>query len=72
MDLQMAELIKLAMMLGVKHEADHAFSIRSTWSLHQLTTDVPFITCVINSPCTFTYWICRILLHDLECRILEF
>ena len=26
----MAELIKLAKMVGVMHEADHAYSIRST------------------------------------------
>ena len=31
MDLQMAELIKLAKMAGVMHEADHAYSIQSTW-----------------------------------------
>ena len=31
MDLQMAELIKLAKMAGVMHEANHAYSIRSTW-----------------------------------------
>ena len=31
MDLLMAELIKLAEMAGVMHEADHAYSIRSTW-----------------------------------------
>ena len=30
-DLPMAELIKLAKMVGVMHEADHAYSIRSTW-----------------------------------------
>ena len=27
----MAKLIKLAKMVGVMHEADHAYSIRSTW-----------------------------------------
>ena len=31
MDLPMAELIKLAKMAGVMDEADHAYSIRSTW-----------------------------------------
>ena len=31
MDLPMAELIKLAKMAGVMHEADHGYSIRSTW-----------------------------------------
>ena len=31
MDLPMAKLIKLAKMAGVMHEADHAYSIRSTW-----------------------------------------
>ena len=49
----MAKLIKLAGMAGVMHEADHAYSIRSTWWLHRLATDVPFIACVINLPCTF-------------------
>ena len=31
MDLPMAELIKLAKMASVMHEADHAYSIQSTW-----------------------------------------
>ena len=31
MDLQMAELIKLAKMAGVMHEADHAYPIWITW-----------------------------------------
>ena len=31
MDLPMVKLIKLAKMAGVMHEADHAYSIRSTW-----------------------------------------
>ena len=31
MDLPMAELIKLAKMAGVMHEADHAYSTQSTW-----------------------------------------
>ena len=31
MDSLMAELIKLAKMASVMHEADHAYSIRSTW-----------------------------------------
>ena len=31
MDLPMAKLIKLAKMAGVMHEADHAYSIWSTW-----------------------------------------
>ena len=30
MDLPMAELVKLAEIAGVMHEADHAYSIRST------------------------------------------
>ena len=53
----MAELIKLAKMAGVMHEADHSYSIQRTWWLHRLATDVPFIACVINSPCTFTYYL---------------
>ena len=31
MNLPIAELIKLAKMAGVMHEADHAYSIQSTW-----------------------------------------
>ena len=31
MDLPMVKLIKLDKMAGVMHEADHAYSIRSTW-----------------------------------------
>ena len=57
MDLHMAELIKLAKMVGVMHETDHAYSIQSIWWLQRLATDVPFIVCVINSPCTFTYYL---------------
>ena len=45
----MAELKKLAKMADVMHEADHTYSIWSTWWLQRLVTDVPFITCVINS-----------------------
>ena len=30
----MPELIKLAKMVGVMHEADHVYSIQSTWYLH--------------------------------------
>ena len=57
MDLPMAESLKLAKMAGVMQEADHAYSIRSTWLLHRLATDVPFIACVVNSPSTFTYYL---------------
>ena len=57
MDLPMAKLIKLAKMAGIMHEADHAYSIQSTWWLHRLATDVPFIACVINLPCTFTHYL---------------
>ena len=69
MDFPMAELIKLAKMAGVMHEADHAYSIRSTWLLYRLATDVPSIACVINSPCTT--WIRQILFYNLDYRILE-
>ena len=65
MDLPMVELIKLAEMAGVMHEADHAYSIRSTWWLHRLAIDVPVIACVISSPCTFTYYL------DLSIFVLE-
>ena len=57
MDLPMAKLIKLARMAGVMHEADYAYSIQSTWWLHRLATDVPFIACVINLPSTFDYYL---------------
>ena len=47
----MTKLKKLAKMVVVMHEADHAYSIWSIWRLHQLATDVPFIACVNNLPC---------------------
>ena len=50
-----AELKKLAKMASVMHEADHAYSIQSTWLLHRLATDVPSIACVINSKSIFVY-----------------
>ena len=53
----------LAKMAGVMHEAEHAYSIRSTW---WLANDVLFIACVINSPSTFTYYL------DLSNFISEF
>ena len=53
----MLKLIKLAKMVGVMHEADHAYSIRSTWRLHRLATGLPFIAYVINLPCTFTHYL---------------
>ena len=53
----MAKLIKLAKMADVMHEEDHAYSIPSTWCLHRLATDVPFIACVINLPCTFNLYL---------------
>ena len=53
----MLKLIKLAKMEGVMHEADYAYSIRSTWRLHRLATDVPFIAYVINLLCTFTHYL---------------
>ena len=48
MDLPMVELINLAKMTGVVHEADYAYSVRNAWLLHRLATDVPFMACVIN------------------------
>ena len=53
----MLKLIKLAKMVGVMHEADHAYSIRSTWWLHRLATDAPFIAYVVKLPCTFTHYL---------------
>ena len=50
--------LPIAKMAGVMHEADHAYSIRSTWLLHILSTDVPFIVFVINLPhIFFTYYL---------------
>ena len=53
----MVKLIKLAKMAGVMHEAGHAYSVWSTWRLHRLATDVPFIAYVINLPCAFTHYL---------------
>ena len=53
----MAKLIKLAKMAGVMQETDHTYSIRSTWLLHRLATDVPFIARVINLPCTLNRYL---------------
>ena len=50
-----AELIKLAKMVGVRHDADHAYSIQSIWWLYRLATDVLFIVCAINSLSIFAY-----------------
>ena len=49
------ELIKLVKMAGVMHQADHTYSIRSTWRLHGSGTDVPSIACVVNSQSIFIY-----------------
>ena len=71
----MTKLRKLAKMTGVMHEADHAYSIRSTWWFHRLATDVPFIACVINFPCFFYPLLgivgFLVLFYNLECRMLE-
>ena len=65
MDLPMLKLIKLAKMAGVMHQADHTYSIQSTWRLHRLATDVPFIAYAINLPCTSITWNCRIFSFNL-------
>ena len=57
MDLPMAELIRLAKMMGAMPEADRTYSIQSTCWLHQLATHVLFIACVIILPCMFTYYL---------------
>ena len=44
----MAKLIKLAKMACVMHEPDEAYNIQSTWRLHRLATDAPFVKSV---PC---------------------
>ena len=51
----MAELIKLTKMAGVMHETDHAYSIQSTWLLHRLATNVPFMACVISLLSSFAH-----------------
>ena len=71
-----AELIKQAKMTGVMHEADHAYSIQSTWWLHWLATNVLFMASFISIrrillPITCT-WICRIFSWNPDCCILEF
>ena len=43
-----AELIKLAGMAGVMHQADHAYLYPEHLVIHQLATDVPSIACVIK------------------------
>ena len=43
----MAELIKLAKMAGVMHEANHAYSNGIIWWLRRLATNVPFLACVL-------------------------
>ena len=63
----MAKLIKFAKMAGVMHEADHTYSTQSTWCLHQLATDVPFIACVINWPCILLR---LVEFYNLDCLIL--
>ena len=63
---------------GVMYEGNSPYSILSTWlsywrsnfsynsiQLLIISTDLPFIACVINSPCTFTYYL------DLANFILE-
>ena len=70
----MVELIKLAKMTGVMHEADYAYSVRNACLLHRLATDVPFMACVINFALYFypVFVEISVLLDDLDCRILEF
>ena len=66
----MVELIKLAKMADVMHEADHAYSIWSTWRLHRLATDVPLIAFVINLTCTFTQYLDLSYFRILTIRLL--
>ena len=68
MDLPLAELIKFAKMADVVHEADHTYSIQSTWWLHQLAADVPFIACIICLPSTFTDYL-DLWLHQLAADV---
>ena len=70
MDLPMAKLRKLAKIARAIHEADHAYSIQSDWSL-LLLTGVPLTDHVINLPNTFTYYF-DLLNFTLECRLLYF
>ena len=55
------------------HETDLAYSIRSTWWLYRLDTEVPFIACDITQLVfLFTTWICRIFSQNMDCRIFSF
>ena len=60
-------------MASVMHEAEHAYSIWSTWGLHRLGTTVPFTAYVINLPCTFTHYLelSNFQFYDMDCCILE-
>ena len=71
MDLPMAELIKLAKMVGVMYEADRAYSIWNTQSLRRFALDVPF-TLLIRLVLLPITWICRILFYNLDCSNLQF
>ena len=66
----MAKLIKLAKMTGVMLEADHAYSIRSTWRLHRLATDVLLI-CLVFFYSLLGIVKFLVLFYDLECCMLE-
>ena len=60
-------LTKLAKMAGVMYDASyHNYSIQSTWWLHRLASDVPSITCAINSQSISLYNL------DLSNFLLEF
>ena len=52
-----AELMKLAKMVGVMDEADHTYSVQGTWRLHRLANNISFVACVINSPSTFAHYL---------------
>ena len=43
------KLMKSAKMADDMHEADYTYSIWSTWWLHALPNDVPFVAFVIGS-----------------------
>ena len=57
MDLPIGKLIKLAKMAGVMHEADHTLQYLEHLVIGSISYDVPFIACVINLPCIFTYYL---------------
>ena len=54
--------MKLAKMAGVTRDADHTYSIRSTWWLYRLANDLPFVACA-RSVLLLITWIYHIFVR---------